>query len=355
MTSSTSNSRAERESPGRWPPPSGLFIALAIMLVIESLTAIFYPSYRRRDLSKYRFYSAGVKPTLEESVIQWQVYHLLESIDEPQDLLLLGDSSCLMGLKPEVFIEENSLETWNLGTVAWISTQGHAKVLEMYLERFAPPRLLVYHVTADQLVMSMKKLESKRLFKRFSRWIEPDSSEFSFLPSLRYRLETPRIMRVLFGLISRNKEDALLNKRRGAFPSDNDVRKILLAQRGFIAENRPYTWPGAPMSWSGRFSKDCEPGLRHILDLSERYDFDVLFVLNPYPVIARTETTANSLEKIKVELSRILKPYRRASLYSPFIRYYPLDLMARLQHVSAEGAADNSRDISRWIKENKRY
>ena len=78
--------------------PKSLCLALLIIGMIEgglSLRARQIPAQADKLLEQ-RFYPPNRIPALEESIIQWQVYHAM-SAKEEVDILLLGDSSSLMG------------------------------------------------------------------------------------------------------------------------------------------------------------------------------------------------------------------------------------------------------------------
>src|SRR5262249_10325294 len=79
-------------------------------------------------------------PSLEESIIQWQAYHLLTSVDD-QNVLFVGDSSCLMGVMPQVIAQKTGQKCWNLGTIGFMATDGHADMLDLYLAKNRPPQL----------------------------------------------------------------------------------------------------------------------------------------------------------------------------------------------------------------------
>lgn len=75
-------------------------------------------------------------------------WHLLQSVEEDVDLLVLGDSSCRQGVLPDVAAEILGLEDGlNLCTTGNALAVNDAWMLESYLERFSAPKaVIVVHV-----------------------------------------------------------------------------------------------------------------------------------------------------------------------------------------------------------------
>src|SRR5215470_15386989 len=73
-------------------------------------------------------------PTLAESIVQWQVSNLRDDLG-PVDVVFFGDSSCLMGVMPRIVEDETGLRCWNFGTLGWLSTDGHADLLQLFVDK----------------------------------------------------------------------------------------------------------------------------------------------------------------------------------------------------------------------------
>lgn len=80
----------------------------------------------------------------------WLVHEkwsLLESLEAPVDWLLLGDSSCNQGVRPDVFEERLGETAVNLCTVGDLLAVNDAWMLERYIEEHGPPKhVLIVHV-----------------------------------------------------------------------------------------------------------------------------------------------------------------------------------------------------------------
>ncbi len=98
-------------------------------------------------LKNYRY------PFWEESML----YHKLEYVTrshEPNDVLFLGDSSCLTNLDPIRFQEVSGLSAYNAGILGYIEIDGHLQVLRDYLRAHPRPRLIIYTILPGELTAS---------------------------------------------------------------------------------------------------------------------------------------------------------------------------------------------------------
>ena len=154
-------------------------------------------------------YKMHKRPSVEESIVQWQVYHLFDAV-EPQDVVLIGDSSCLMGVMPDVITEETGLKAWNLGTVGTLSIAGHARILEQYLKKNGPPQVVVYHVTPTTLRFTQQDIDKLGYYSQFREWLFRDDVgtvvgyPLSRLPG--YRLRQP-VAAAFYSLQFQRKQD----------------------------------------------------------------------------------------------------------------------------------------------------
>lgn len=76
-----------------------------------------------------------------------QKWDLLDSLDEPVDWLILGDSSCNQGVRPDVFEARLGESAVNLCTVGDLLAVNDAWMLERYIEDYGPPKhVVIVHV-----------------------------------------------------------------------------------------------------------------------------------------------------------------------------------------------------------------
>lgn len=89
-------------------------------------------------------------------VIQ-EKWKLLDELDEPVDWLILGDSSCNLGVNPSVFSDEISGSVLNLCTVGDSTALDDAWMLQRYINRFGAPKGVVVIHAYDIWHRSLKR------------------------------------------------------------------------------------------------------------------------------------------------------------------------------------------------------
>lgn len=74
-------------------------------------------------------------------------WNLVKSLDHPIEILILGDSSCHLGMDPEVFEEGTSERALNLCVIADVLAVNDYWMLDYYIRRFgAPKKVILSHV-----------------------------------------------------------------------------------------------------------------------------------------------------------------------------------------------------------------
>ena len=74
---------------------------------------------------------------------KWQ---LLENLETPVDLLILGDSGGNQGVDPEIISEKTGKSSINLCTIGDAMILNDARMLKVYMDKFGPPRsVLIVH------------------------------------------------------------------------------------------------------------------------------------------------------------------------------------------------------------------
>jgi hypothetical protein len=86
----------------------------------------------------------------EESMLSHKMDYVLGS-SENNDVVFLGDSTCLMDLDPRRVKEVAGRSAYNLGTLGWLAPDGHLAVLKAYLQHHPKPKLLVYTIWPGEL------------------------------------------------------------------------------------------------------------------------------------------------------------------------------------------------------------
>jgi hypothetical protein len=108
-------------------------------------TILGLPSYfvgkqeedERRFLKNYRLPSWG------EMYIDCTMQYVRDS-DEKNDVVFLGDSSCVVGIIAREFERQTGLTAYNLGSPGFIGIDGFLLVWRSYLEHHPKPRMVVF-------------------------------------------------------------------------------------------------------------------------------------------------------------------------------------------------------------------
>ena len=344
MRSSTSNSEGRKPPAGLWreisrtPPRAFLYAALLIGLA-ELVVSRLPPD--PETLLEHRYYPPDRVPSLDDSIVHWQVYHVLAG-DDAQDILLMGDSSCLMGLRPLRVTDATGLQAWNFGTIGLYGALGHKKLLELYFERRGVPRIVVYHVAWDPLT-SARWVKGTPALGRLTAWLKILSDEqVQPVPTMRYRNSLRR------RLVPEEKRWKLENTPRGDHPSDKEVRRLLRERRGALTElvRKPPESDVLALD----FDPEQKQALSELLALTETYDFDLVLALQPTATRFQSPKSALAAEQLGDELQSIADRFPRATLMKPLVRFYPDELCATETHLTEEGAQRNTDEVIEWLR-----
>lgn len=332
--------------------PRGLVATIMGIVIIELfITLLPQPPYK--DLIQHRFYNTNVTPGIAESVVQWQVAHAMQ-LNETQDILLLGGSACLGNLDAVLLTEMTGMKTWNLGTFGFIYTEGHADLLQFFIKHNGPPRFLVYHTSHEPLSTGRRDKEVKIWLGRLREWIAVPKAFNSLLPSLHYRQQ---LRNDILNFGEENVNYTGLDRPRGIFGSDQEIRRILWEKRGTGAGFRIHgseTRKNFPerIVWNPRFHPDCIDGLQRIFALAQEHGFPVLIQYNPLPRRADNDMVRKAVEGMKESLEKAIEPYPFVSLYRPFLRFYPDDYCIDMRHLTEKGRHLQTEELAVWILNN---
>lgn len=291
-------------------------------------------------------------PSIEESILTWQLRRLGKGMGQV-DFLFLGDSSCLMGIIPSTVEKTTGRSAYDLGTVAWLGTQGNADLLEYYLAHSPPPKRIIYHVSTGVLDMSAASIEKVGLLRALRRWMAQGDKEsgvgaLSWLPLARFSgiFET-----VLQDEVYRWNKAAFLRAARNQYPSDEEMGREIALEKGHIDEASNTAKLSIPNYVTHpHLVDDARAGLFRILEISAKKSIPLSIVLNPVPESARKPETEVAYHALQIELQEILSAYPRASIKLPLLRYYPDDSFANSIHLSRAGAETNSVEVALWIQ-----
>lgn len=330
--------------------PWGLLVALGIGLCIEAYVGITW----KPDVERNRLYEGGKTPSVEESIVQWQTYELYHS-RRAVDVLMMGDSSCLMGAVPRVIEERTGLAARNIGTVATFYPEGHAIQLEKWIRHRGAPRLLVYHVSMFAGIghYSQKEIDDYGLVRRFRKFLNKKHGGMAwYLPTFRLRHVARSTLAELF--TSEKAAEEFLTVRRGPYPSDVEVRRTLHETRGRLYE--PERWNRVQYNQGygpgPKLHPDVRRWLEQIAAMSREHSFPILVVINPLRDWIDNAVSREHHRRFLATLKDMLGPGDNIHYLDPSLRFYPPELCATICHLHPKGAIRNSEEIADWILKN---
>lgn len=324
---------------------------LSFLVIFDALCATMFPVRAKSSLLVNRFYSPLQTPGLMDSIIQWQTYNLLTC--GPKDVVLIGDSSCLMGLSPDVIEGDTGLSVVNLAMVKHIGIPGIKEVLRVYCEKWGPPKVVILHISHDLPQKDGEQLAIKRQFiKNFIGWLQDVTGEGGQLLSWK-KMPPKRTVNCVNSLVWEIRKHPSLDQPRAVFaepktpveaklfyPSDNDVRDYMINSSGFFpCVDIPVL--SEPMeidfSLSQKFSDDVDSLIEFVVNRGAK----VVFVMQPVPERARGESTDSAYAAMAERFAEYIG--------SPFAPYLPNEFFADPKHLSSKGVASNSHRVSDLI------
>ena len=290
-----------------------------------------------------RFNRAGLlkPPTVTESVVEWQVRHLLEG-SERDDIVFFGDSSCLMGVVPGV-LGESGVSAWNYGTIGWLGIDGYADLLKLYVDHRGKPGLAVCYMSMYPLTVSNEEIDRMGFRQAFRDWVFPGRFEGSFRDL--EALPTRRLHLLFEPTAAELRGTAFLDEARGPYPSDAGLRTLLLDNRGYLpalvsrnleAGDETRLDPQGP--WI--------QALKRLFASADARGVTLLLLIHPFPEKWRGRRDGAERAAWQHLMEAIAAPYPRVRVGTPLVRYMPRRLFATAEHLTEEGAIENTRELA---------
>jgi hypothetical protein len=263
-----------------------------------------------------------------------------------------------MGVRSSVLAKEIGTTVTSFCTIGWIGIDGHADMLEAYLRDHRAPRMVVYHVAPFFFETADAKIEALGRRKHFREWLAEVqaaraagviahlANPFRFIPSLRLRHPARLRLLHLWG----HDEGTLLRQPRGAYPSDDEVRRVLGENDGWMIEPRIAKFP-APTRKRLVMRDDFEPTLRRLFQLTASRGIELVLVMNPQPEVNRAPVLDDDYRMLAGRLEQFARPYAGVRVLTPFLRYYLDEEFVGEPHLNENGAQRNSLEIARWLRD----
>ena len=313
---------------------SPIIIALVLSSSIETIAHICYDPATLGQT----FAPRSRIPTPGESIVQSKLDFVYGGRNHV-DLLIVGDSSGLMGVDTLRLQSATGMSAYNLCTVGFLGIDGHRYMLERYIDRHGIPDCVIYHVAPEVMFRDEQKIHEVGWLSRLKWHLGIDRE---WLPSLNYREHLQQ-------WTTGGKPASVNNHNvtRGHWPSHNDVLSQLEENKGSCEETVVTDWQSAPIL-TGDSSFQLA-ALKRLGDMSEEYGISLYVICNPLPRIAVTPKNKESLKALELAMTEALSSAENSRLFTPLFRYYDNDLCATLNHLHPTAIEANTDAIANWL------
>ncbi len=283
-------------------------------------------------------------------VIQ-EKWKLLDELDEPVDWLILGDSSCNLGVNPSVFSDEISGSVLNLCTVGDSTALDDAWMLQRYINRFGAPKGVVVIHAYDIWHRSLKRpmLAQAPLM----------GDEKIDLVPLHLQSLTSRAMMMMSGSVPLYYQNVTLSHaiqyvwRRAPEPklteqgympwkaaSPETVRVEYDQHILFTSQNEQFI-----------MSEDNQSALNRIQSLADQHQFPVFIATSPLFIdLMESEMFVHYYNKVWSALEAVALNSSNMYMILHTPATYPIDQLAGVDHVIAIAADDFTRQVADQIE-----
>ena len=333
MSSFTSNSDgAAAQQDGSWLQTlAPMLLLVSLVVVIECVAYV-----SQLPVEPHRAFAPSDQiPNLEESIVQAK----LDFIDEDKqkvDLVVLGDSSGLMGVDATLLAKQTGLSTYNLCTIGWLGVEGHVMLLREFMAKHGVPAVVVYHFAPSTMSITEKRLEEVKDLTRL-KWTLGLEEPSYLLPSLKYRTPIRNVITPDFSELP-----------RGRWPSHAETMHRLAERAGSMSELHRDDWLSVPQV-SGKLSDCQQQSVRQLVDLARRSGFRLYLIANPLPEIAKTADNLAALQRLEEALERTIEGDETVHLHQPLERFYANEMCATINHLHPDAVDKNTATIAAWV------
>jgi hypothetical protein len=323
----------------RW---KGFRPSLAILAVVGLTTGLVaMPAYvtgkrsedDRQLLKNYRV------PDWGETFTHCTMEYVVNS-PEYNDVVFLGDSTCVVACKPRQFESATRLTAYNLGAAGFLGIDAYIMILRLYLEHHPPPKLLAFCIHPKAFGSTASQSNWPELRDRFF-WCYGSGAE-----ETRPRHDQPFYyvqegIRVYYGRLWGGVEhfSNVPNPSYGGM-SYNAGKREVVEQRGFFAKARALRLAPDAGSLSGkeyssfRVSPDCDEHLHDLARLTQKYG--IVLMIRPTPVLAGT--ASGRADELDASLRSLKQAFPHVVVCTPEVLLYPPPLFGEEFHCNSDGA-----------------
>jgi hypothetical protein len=276
-------------------------------------------------------------------------WDLLAGLQAPVSTLIVGDSSCNQGVRPDLLVERLGGTAVNLCTTGHMLAVGDAWIVGAYLERWGAPRRIV-------VVHSYEMWRRSGASLRANTWVYARHSAM-FLhraPHLDWTIEEQILLRigawVPFYTQPAATQELLFTEqgpRRRKFRIDADG--YMPRRGGNRARTQRDMRKALARLGDGRFEMSPwnRAGLAELVRLADVYRVPMIFVHAPmYDQLWNDPRLRIYQMQLNADLDRAFRRSRYARLLSPEPKTFEARLMEAVDHVAGRGAKTFTRYLA---------
>jgi hypothetical protein len=280
-------------------------------------------------------------PEFVEAIAFYAMDYAVHS-QEKNDVVFIGDSTCVAEIEPTLFEQRTGLRAYNLGVAGALGYDGYEILLQAYLEHHPKPQIIAFCLHPSALSVQS---EPRWVGDRFANIYGSGLCIQHFTPHT-----VAPIVRSALRITAASDTEAFANmpmpgKSGHSFRS---LREAITERRGFWA------WPpGYTLFVNGRVAddvasfpvtKNMEEGVAKILRLAGRYEIPVLFRFSPILANGKYDPTQLKTWLDAIESSEDC----RVVVGRPELIGYDRSLLAKEvpEHCNQKGADEFTRFIA---------
>ena len=247
---------------------------------------------------------------------------------------LIGDSSCTMGLQPDLLEAETGLPTVNLGTISTMTMVGFADLTERVCELDPPPKFVVFVALPRSFEVSEKQAHEYQLVGRYLTAYHRSSPDFT--PPTREQWEW---------FVRKHRFNVFPNEFGGSYQK---YEQELLSQEGWYPERGQYKLKPGEERDHFQPTEFAVQGLTRIVTLCKTNQIPLLVWWSPAPADSITPSYGTGVTAYSEQTQRTFPglPFPRATVP----RWDP-SRFGTVTHVTPDGAAINTRELATAIKQ----
>lgn len=293
---------------------------LSIMLIAISEIAFMSKTENLTGLPLFQ-------PTADDATVVAKHSFISLSADK---LVLIGDSSCMMGLNP-VVMSEHSLDAINLGTLSSMTLEGFACLAEEALEIMPQPKAIVLAVLPRAFTVTETRAREFNLLPRYLVAYGKTSDQIAITPRDRWSAFTSKHVFNIFP-----------PEFYGSYAA---FEQALCEKKGHLPEGKIYTGTKEPVS-AFEATDFARRAIHRLSVAAEARKVPLYLWISPTPADAVTEDYENKANAFLSELKKTEPSLRQVHDKMPL---WPTDRFGTVTHLNPASAKTQSEEFANYF------